>query len=571
MAVAALAVLPAVYLVVRAADGGGAAAWDVLRHARTLEVLLNTAGLTAAVTCGAVALGAPLAWLTIRTDIPLRGLVTVLLALPLALPSYIAAYAYVSFLSPRGVLQGWLEPLGVERLPSIYGFWGAWAVLTVISYPYVFLTVRAALRRIDPSAEEASRTLGQSAIGTFRRVLIPALRPALASGGLLVALYTLSDFGAVSMLRFDAFTRVIYVRYGLIDRSAAAVLALLLVALALVVLITEMRTRQTATGHLHAGSRRARPISLGRWRWPALTAAFGVFVAGAVLPVGVMVLWLVRGIRGGDAFGPLGELVANSMQASALGALAAIVAAWPVAILTARHQSNATRFLEPVTWIGYALPGVVVALGLVSFGARHVPDLYQTMAMLVAAYVVMFLPLAAGPIKTSVQQVNPAWEEASRTLGHGARSTFRRVVVPLSRPGVMTAAALVFLTVMKELPATLMLAPTGFSTLATQVWSATSDNFYGRAAAPALTLVILASIPTAVLALRDEARPRRRPRASGDRSGSQGPADGPGRTGRPPAPTGERPNVPPVPAGISASGPAASPTTARAATAGGRR
>ncbi|NEE01310.1 ABC transporter permease [Phytoactinopolyspora halotolerans] len=518
VAVAALAVLPAVYLVIRAAEGGQATAWDVLGHARTYEVLLNTAGLTAAVTVGAIAVGAPLAWLTVRTDVPARGLLTVLLALPLALPSYVAAYAYVSLLGPRGLVQGWLEPLGVDRLPSIYGFWGAWAVLTVISYPYVFLTVRAALRRMDPSAEEASRTLGQSAAGTFRRVLVPALRPALAAGGLLVALYTLSDFGAVSMLRFDAFTRVIYVRYGLIDRSAAAVLALLLVVLAVAVLIAEMRTRRAAAAHTHAGARYVRTVPLGRWRWPACAGAVAVFVLGAVLPVAVMVLWLVRGIRAGYAFGGLGELVLNSMQAAGWGTAVAVVAAWPVAILTARHTTALTRVLEPATWIGYALPGVVVALGLVSFGARHAPALYQTMATLVVAYVVMFLPLAVGPIATSVRQVNPAWEHASRTLGHGPRETFRRVVLPLSRPGVTTAAALVFLTVMKELPATLMLAPTGFSTLATQVWSATTDNFYGRAAAPALTLVLLASLPAAALALRDEIRPGRSGTAAGDRA-----------------------------------------------------
>ncbi|WP_207782199.1 ABC transporter permease [Phytoactinopolyspora limicola] len=522
--VAALALLPVVYLLIRAGEGGASHAWDVLSQPRTLEVIVNTVGLTAAVTVGSMVLGAPLAWLTIRTDIPGRRLLTVLLALPLALPSYVAAYAYVSFLGPRGLLQSWLEPLGVERLPSIYGFWGAWFVLTIISYPYVFLTVRAALRRMDPSAEEASRTLGQSALGTFRRVLIPALRPALASGALLVALYTLSDFGAVSMLRFDAFTRVIYIRYGLIDRSGAAVLALLLVALAIVVLVAELRSRRAGAAALHAGARRVCLHSLGRWRWPAFTAAMTVFTVGAALPVGVIGLWLVRGISAGEPLRLTGELVGNSLQAATLAAVAVVVAAWPIALLAARHQSRTTRMLESASWIGYALPGVVVALGLVTFGARQAPVVYQTMTMLVIAYLVMFLPLALGPMKASVQQVNPAWEEASRTLGHGPVRTFTGVVLPLSRPGVLTAGALVFLTVMKELPATLMLAPPGFSTLATQVWSATSENFYGRAAAPALALVVLASLPTALLALRDEIRPSRPGRPGGPPQQPPGPS-----------------------------------------------
>lgn len=520
-AVAVLVLLPAAYLLIRAAEGGATGAWDVLSQPRTMQVVLNTVGLTVAVTTGSLALGAPLAWLTSRTDVPARGLLTVALALPLALPSYVAAYAYVSFLGPRGMLQSWLEPLGVQRLPAIYGFWGAAFVLTVISYPYVFLTARAALRRMDPSAEEASRTLGQSALGTFRRVLIPALRPALASGGLLVALYTLSDFGAVAMLRFDALTRVIYVRYGLIDRSAAAVLALLLVVLAVAVLALEIRTRRAATGHLHASIRASRTHALGRWRWPACAAAIAIFVVGAAMPVGVVVVWLLRGLRTSEAFDGLGPLTLHSLQASALGTAALVLAAWPVALLTARYRGRLPRLVETASWIGYALPGVVVALGVVSFGARHATALYQTMVMLVLAYTVMFLPLAAGPIRTAVQQVDPALEEASRTLGHGGAATFRRVVLPLSRPGILTGAALVFLTIMKELPATLMLAPTEFTTLATHVWSTTTDNFYGRAAAPALVLVLLASMPTALLALRDSARAPAGVRPSPARRSSQ--------------------------------------------------
>lgn len=519
-AVAAVALLPAVYLLVRASEGGVARAWDVLAQPHTLEILAGTVGLTAAVTAGALLLGAPLAWLTLRTDIPARGVLTVLLALPLALPSYVAAYAYVSFLGPRGLLQDWLQPLGVDRLPSIYGFWGAWFVLTLISYPYVFLTARAALRRMDPSIEEASRTLGQSAWGTFRRVLVPALRPALASGGLLVALYTLSDFGAVSMLRFDALTRVIYVRYTLVDRAAAAALALLLVVLAGTVLAAEMRSRR-ASGHLHAGARQGQaPHPLGRWRWPLFGGAGVVFALGTVLPVGVIVLWLVRWLGTGEPLRLTAELISNSIQASALAALATVVAAWPITWLATRRRGRSGRLFEAASWTGYALPGVVVALGLVSFGAQHAPAVYQTTGLLVLAYVVMFLPLALGPLKSSVQQVNPVWEDASRTLGSGPARTFVGVVLPLSRPGVLTGAALVFLTVMKELPATLMLAPTGFSTLATEVWNATSANFYGRAALPALVLVLLASVPTAALALRDDVRvPSRRSSGPAVRNG----------------------------------------------------
>lgn len=513
-AVGVVAVLPLIYLVLRAQEAGGGTIIDVLTASHTLEVLRNTVALTAAVTAGALALGAPLAWLTIRTTMPGRGVLTVLLALPLAFPSYVAGYAYVSFLGPRGLLQSWLEPLGVQRLPSFYGFGGAWLVLTLVSYPYVFLTVRAALRRLDPSAEEASRTLGHGAAATFRRVVLPGVHPALASGGLLVALYTLSDFGAVSMLRFDSFTRAIYVRYqASLDRSAAAALALALVALSLVVIAIEIRSRRAAGGALHAGSRPQRLHDLRRWRWPAVTFAGIVVLLGVAVPTGVISWWLVRGMRAGEPLRLTGELVVNSLQVSAWGGLAAVAAALPVALLAARRPGRGIRVIETASWTGYALPGVVVALALAFLGARHLPMLYQTIPMLVVAYVVMFLPQALGPIKASIHQVNRSWEDASRTLGRGPGATFRRVVLPLSRSGVLTGGALVFLTVMKELPATLMLAPTGFSTLATQVWSATTESFFGRAAAPALVLVLLSSVPVILLVTHDDARrSRRQPR-----------------------------------------------------------
>ncbi|HEV2810146.1 MAG TPA: iron ABC transporter permease [Acidimicrobiales bacterium] len=507
---ASATLLPAVYLVVRAADTGLDSVLDTVTAGRTLDLLARTALLAVTVTATSVALAVPLAWLTVRTDLPWRRVWVVLGALPLAIPSYVGGFAFVAAIGPRGLVQGWLAPLGVEELPSIYGFPGAWLVLTLFSYPYVLLTVRAAVRRLDPSLEEASRILGRGRRATFWRVILPQLRPSIAAGGLLVALYTMSDFGAVSLLRFDSFTRAIYVQYrASLDRSTAATLGLVLITLMVVVLAAETRSRGRAEYHrLHGGGARTPPVvPLGRWRWPAAAACAALVAVALVVPLGVIGYWLVRGISAGEPLRLTGTLIGHSLVASALGAGMAVVAAWPVAVLAARHPGRLSRVVERASYTGYALPGVVVALALVFFGARVAEPIYQTRTLLVFAYVVLFLPQAVGAIRASLLQVNPSLEEASRLLGRSKAATTWSVVLPLVRPGALAGVALVFLTCMKELPATLLLAPTGYDTLATQVWNATSEAFFGRAAAPALALVLLSALPMAVLVMREVDRP----------------------------------------------------------------
>jgi iron(III) transport system permease protein len=507
--VGASAALPLAYLIVRASELGWSRVLEIATSPRALQLLLQTSLLAVAVTVAAVVIAVPLAWLTVRTDLPARRFWVVVTALPLAIPTYVGGFVFVAALGPRGILQSWLEPFGVDRLPSFYGFWGAWLVLTLFSYPYVLLTVRAALRRLDPSLEEASRTLGRGGLVTFVRVVLPQLRPSITAGALLVSLYTLSDFGAVSLLRFDSFTRAIFVQYrASLDRSTAAVYGLMLVALTLAVLVLEQRTRGAEQYHrLHAGgARAARPAPLGRWRLPLTGACSALIGLALVVPLAVIAYWFWRGTSAGEPLRLTGQLMVNSVRASAFGAVAAVLAAWPVALLSVRHPGRWSRLVERLSWSGYALPGVVVALALVFFGARVVPAVYQTMWLLTFAYVVLFLPQAIGAIRSSLLQVTPSLEEASRLLGMGPLRTFGRIVLPLTRPGVTAAASLVFLTAMKELPATLLLAPTGYPTLATQVWSATSEAFFARAAAPAAALVLLSALPLALLIVRESER-----------------------------------------------------------------
>jgi iron(III) transport system permease protein len=495
MLVAIGTLLPVAYLVLRAL--GAENFVELLFRPRTIEVLVRTLALTAAVTLTSITLSIPLAWLTVRTDLPLRRMWAVLIVLPLVIPSYVGGFTIVAALGPRGLAQQLLAPLGVERLPEIYGFFGAWFTLTLFSYPYVLLSVRAAVRGLDPSLEDAARGLGHSAPGVFRRVVLPQLKPAIASGALLVALYTLSDFGAVSLLQFDTFSRAIYTQYrGSFDRSLAAVLSLVLVAITLVLLFAEARLRGRARYHRNGGGSKppAPKASLGRWRWPALGFCALVVGLGVVMPLGVIGYWLIQGVSHGETIHFVWQPTLNSLAASALAAAATLLGALPIAIMSVRHPGAWTSIIERVTYSGFALPPIATALALVFFAANFVPWLYQTLLMLILAYAVRFTPQAIGPIRASLLQVSPHVEDAARGLGRTPLQVVRAITLPLVRPGILAGGALVFLTTMKELPATLLLSPIGFTTLATQTWSATSEAFFARAAVPAWLLVLFSSL-----------------------------------------------------------------------------
>jgi iron(III) transport system permease protein len=504
-AVGALMALPLVYLVVRSGRAD-AATWDLILRGRTLWLVARSAGLAVAVTAAAAAIGVPLAWLTTRTDLPGRRVWAVLLALPLVIPSYVGAFALLGAFGPRGMLQGRLEGwFGIERIPDISGFAGAFLALTLFTYPYVYLLVAAGIRGLDPSLEDAARTLGESRWTTFRRVTLPLLRPSISAGALLVALYTLHDFGAVSLMRYPAFTQAIYLQYkGAFDRTPAAILSLMLVGMAVAVVVLEQRARGRAR-YYRSGAGASRPVpraKLGRWRWPALAACSAVTTVAFVVPAAVVGFWLVRGLSNGDAARLTWGAAGGSVVVAAAGAALAVVAAAPVALLAARRSSGVAVVVERLAYSGYALPGLVVGLAFVFFAANFAPVVYQSLPLVVLAYVVLFLPQASEPLRAALLQVGPRVEEAGRVLGRGRARVFFSLVLPLISRGALVGAALVFLTAMKELPATLLLRPTGFETLATSVWTGAVAGLYSRAAGPALMLLCICALPLYVLARR---------------------------------------------------------------------
>lgn len=492
--VAALMLLPLGWLLLRAWELRADDAAGALVSAQTFAALGRGVGLAAAVAVASVVISLPLAWLTHATDLPLRRVFRTALNLPLAVPSYVSGFVVVAALGPRGWLQQLLTPLGVERLPELYGFFGAFIAL-LFTYPFALIPLQAALGRMSASQWDAARSLGASPVRAFFEVVLPQLRGAIGAGVLLVSLYVISDFGAVSLLRYESLSYVIYVRYkSLFDKDEAIFLALLLAVVAVAFLAAYRLIRGAAAAQSTRTARAWSTVPLGRWKWVAFAYCTLCVLAGVVLPAGTVLFWLVRGLQLGNPIGGLGAELWNTVT---MGTIAAVVTV-AVALLPALLVRFGSRRFAPVihasTHVGYALPGIVVALSLVFFAIRVAGPFYQTAALLVFAYVVRFLPLAVSVLDDDLGSQNPRLYDAARSLGCGPTSAWVRVVIPSASTALVAGLLVVFISVIKELPTTLLLSPLDFTTLATRIWSLTEEAFFTAAAPPVLLLLVLAGI-----------------------------------------------------------------------------
>jgi len=490
-ALAALLAAPAIYLAVAVASGDGSASAVFGRGATWIAVLRTLAlGLTTAALCLLIAV--PLAWLTHATDLPARRVFAVLLNLPLAVPSYVGAFVVVALFAPGGSLSGFWRWLGFG---DVYG--GAGATLAILfSYPLALLPLQAALSRVDPRLFESARSLGASPARAFFSVVMPQLRPAMGTGAILVALYAVGDFGAVSLLRFKSLSYLIYVRYkSLFDRDEAAVLGLLLVAVATALVLALLWAKGRVGQQLSwAGERRRWPVvALGRWRWFAFALCAAVVTAGLGLPLYVVGSWIARGLSLGHSISIPWTAIGHSLELAA-SAAALLCAAALVPALIARYSGvRGGRWLGAITHIGYALPGIVVALALVSLAAQHMRPLYQTLTLLIAAYALRFFPLALHSTDDGIAGHNRGLFWAARSLGAGPVAACWRVIIPNARPAVAAAFLASFVAVLKELPLTLLLSPPGYETLATRIWMLTEDAYFFEVAPAVLALLAIAA------------------------------------------------------------------------------
>ncbi|WP_319463669.1 iron ABC transporter permease [Micromonospora sp. RTP1Z1] len=484
--VALLALVPLFFVAWFSASVGFDEARRLIFRPRVGELLRNTVTLTVATTLLCAVVGTGAAWLVERTSLPGRRLWHVLLAAPLAVPAFVNSFGWVSLTA------------------SVQGYAGAVLVVTLSYFPLVYLPVAATLHGLDPALEESAQALGHGPVRTFARVVVPQLRPAMLGGMLLVGLHLLAEFGALQMLRFPTFTTGIYEQYqATFGGPAATMLASVLVLLCLLLLLAELWMRGR---HRYArlGSGAARPaarVQLGRYTPLALGSVAGLTALALGVPLGSLLYWLAIG---SSTTFPLGELATAALTSVGLGAAGAVVTtllAIPVAWLAVRHRSRFSTVVERSTYFGHALPGIVVALALVTISIRYAQPIYQTTTLLIVAYAVLFLPLSMVSVQSALVQAPPSLDDAARSLGTGRLGVLRRVTLPLVAPGLGAGAALVFLAVVTELTATLLLAPIGTTTLATQFWSNSDSIAYG-AAAPYAALMVGISIPASYLLTR---------------------------------------------------------------------
>ena len=471
--VAILAVLPLLVLL----DLGAGA--DTLWDPHWLEVLGQSLALAGLTVVGSLLLGVPLAVMTAYVRLPLRGLWLPLLAAPLAMPSYIGAFTFYAAFGPGGEIQ---QLTGIPT-PELRGLTGAAVVMSLYTFPFVLLTTRASLRGLDASVLDAARTLGLSLPQALWRAVLPRVRRGIAAGALLAALYTLSDFGTPAIMGVDTFTRVIFVEYNAFGLSQAAMLSLHLLVIVGLILFLESRfgTEQESPG-------RTLVLTPGALSGAGMMGvALLVFALAVGLPLALFGIWIARdGLAG---FDPMTAV--NSAWAAALAALGAVLLALPVAY--AALAGPAGRVMDRLTYFGFGVPGIVMGTALVHLGLR-VPVLYQTLFLLVLAYILRFLPLAVGAVRSTAERVDDNMTHAARLLGASRWEAFRRVSMPLTLRGVVAGGALVFLEAMRELPATLMLRPTGFDTLATELWRVYEAGYFGRAGVPGLLLVVISGV-----------------------------------------------------------------------------
>ncbi|MBI0330252.1 ABC transporter permease [Burkholderia plantarii] len=473
----------------RAAAVGREDAADLLFRPLVAELLGNTLLITVGATLAAAVIGTATAWFVERTQLPGRRLWAVLTVAPLAMPAFISSYAWVS--------------LSLD----LQDFAGALLVITSAYFPLVHLPVSAALRQLDPAQEESARALGCGRFALFVRVVLPQLRPALLGGMLMVALGVLSEFGAFQLLRFRTFTTEIYAEFRTgFDTSGASLLACVLIGLCLAGIALEFRVRGRASyERVDRGAHRAAlRYALGAWRWP-VAAGFAVLALATLgVPLAMIGFWLTQ--DGAAAVTPAevspALLAGATLSSVGYGLAAAAVTtalALPLAFLLVRFPGRFATLLERTVFVAQGVPGLVVALAIVTLAVHALPMLYQSATLLVLAYAILFLPLALVSTRAALAQAQPRLEDAARALGLTPWQTARRVLLPLAAPGLGSAAALVFVSVATELNATLLLSPLDTQTLATQVWADTSTLAFAAAAPYAALLTALSLAATGLL------------------------------------------------------------------------
>ena len=479
---------------------------------QTLSPLMRTVNLTVLVTLSAAILGTGLAWLTIRTDLPSRRVLKLVLPLPLVFPTFVGAAAFIRTLNPGGIANNFLENIGIDRTLELHGLFGAWLVLTLFTYPYVYLPVAARLKNLPSSLEESARLLGDSGWATFRKVILPQIASSVFAGSLLVFLYTISDFGAVQLMRYDTLTRAIWTT-RLNNQPVSFALALILLSLAAFAVIVETLFSRKFRKPDFATQVEVILTPLKKWRSLAVSVSWLIVFLALITPTIALGDWaadgLLREFRGGrPLFIEFEDIIKPTINTAWISMLTAVIAAvivLPVSYLVAKYRSPIGNTANAVMTSTFAMPGLLIALSMffwtlrTSWAAEH---LRGTIVILIFAYLVRFSAQALAPARTAVSSIPESLEDASQVLGASKIKRFFSIDLPVVRPGLLAGSGLVLMSTMKELPITLLVAPFEFPTLTTKIFQSFEDAFVAEGGLLALILVLLSAILTWILVIR---------------------------------------------------------------------
>jgi iron(III) transport system permease protein len=521
-AIALLVATPIIVVVSSLATPSGDI-WAHLWRTYLLELIGNTLLLIAGVGLGVLLLGTGLAWLVSQYRFPGRGLFEWLLILPMAMPAYVMGFVFLGIFDYSGPVQHtWRWMFGPKTwFPDIASPGGVILVMTLVLYPYVYLLTRTAFSEQSASTVEAARALGLGELGVFWKVMLPLARPSIATGLALALMEALADFGTVGIYGYSTFTVAIYrVWFGLFNREAATELASVLLLFTFGLLLLERRMRGRA--HFFQTEGCLRPVAprlLVGWRAGAATGLCGCIVTAAfLLPVTQLLYWTLSTLGGPESDARYVIFLTNTVTLAAVTALIAVIAAVVLAYGLRLSRSLILPSIARFANMGYALPGSVIAVGVLmplsfidhtlddflrkAFGISSGLLLTGSIAGLVFAYLVRFLAVSSQTLEAGLVKITPSMDMAARSLGSSAGGVLRRIHLPLLRGSLGCAAILVFVDVMKEMPATLLLRPFGYDTLAVRIWQLTSESFWEAAALPALTIVAGGMLPVLLLIRR---------------------------------------------------------------------
>ena len=450
-------------------------------------------------------LGLLISIILVRFNIPGSKILFTLSVLPLVIPSYIGALTYVSAFSPKGLFVQLFSSLGINEIGGIDGFFGSWLVLTLFTYPYVVLICSSALRNLDSTVEDAARSLGKNRFNVYTQVVIPRLKKPIIFSGLLVGLYVISDFGAVSLMRYSTLTKAIYSYYEFnINGDPVIFYSSILIVLALLISFIQRGSEEARSAKVSGTPKISEKTNLSpRSKVLIYTFLSLVIFSGLILPISVLSYWLIRGLSAGNSVRAVFGGVVGSLSVSLLAALFSVIVSTPIIIMVSQYRSKFGNVLERIMLALYGLPHISVGVAILFITIKIFPSIYQSFTALIISYLIVFLPQAIGAGQASMEQVKSNYLDASAGLGMSKLKSFYRITLPLIYRGLFAGGALVFLSTMKELPQTLLLRPTGLNTMAIDIWSYASEGLFTQAAFSSFILLAISAIPTYILSTRN--------------------------------------------------------------------